>query len=305
MKLTRHNGRFGKNGTYNPKHNDRSFDIGNSDHINEQKEKQNIYWDWKQGFRRSARIGKDVAETFESVEQEFYHAQYREFVISQNRRNEKNRHPERNRSPDDLLKNKKTCPEETIYQIGTLEEHVDGDTLSQIVVEFLEEFQKRFGDHVRIMDLALHMDEGTPHIHERHVFDCENQYGEVAPQQEKALEALGFELPDPGRKMSRNNNRKMTFDSVCRTMLFDIAKRYGLHLDEEPEYGGRAYLEKQDYILMRQKEIQARQEGEISSKWEELAEQKKMLQMKESESRIRYFWQTTIKSLSNSKNWKN
>ena len=34
-------------------------------------------------------------------------------------------------------------------------------------------------------------------IHERHVFDCENKHGEVAPQQEKALEALGFELPDP------------------------------------------------------------------------------------------------------------
>lgn len=26
MKLTRHNGRTGKNGVYNPKHNDRQFD---------------------------------------------------------------------------------------------------------------------------------------------------------------------------------------------------------------------------------------------------------------------------------------
>ena len=32
-------------------------------------------------------------------------------------------------------------------------------------------------------------------------------------------------------------------------MLFDICERHGLHLDREPEYGGRAYLEKQDYIL--------------------------------------------------------
>ena len=35
MKLTRHNGRAGKNGVYNPKHNDRSFDIANSEHIDE------------------------------------------------------------------------------------------------------------------------------------------------------------------------------------------------------------------------------------------------------------------------------
>ena len=27
MRVTRHNGRAGKNGVYNPKHNDRSFDI--------------------------------------------------------------------------------------------------------------------------------------------------------------------------------------------------------------------------------------------------------------------------------------
>ena len=42
------------------------------------------------------------------------------------------------------------------------------------------------GSHVHILNWALHLDESTPHIHERHVFDCENQYGEIAPQQEKA-----------------------------------------------------------------------------------------------------------------------
>ena len=79
----------------------------------------------------------------------------------------------------------------------------------------------------------MHLDESTPHIHERHVFDCENKYGEVAPQQEKALEALGFELPDPDKPLSRRNNRKITFDAACRKMLFEIAKRHGLELEEE------------------------------------------------------------------------
>ena len=44
------------------------------------------------------------------------------------------------------------------------------------------------------------------------------------------------------------------FDAICRTMLFDITRKYGLHLEEEPSYGGRDYLEKQDYILFKQKE---------------------------------------------------
>ena len=50
MKLTRHNGRSGKNGAYNPKHNDRRFDIGNSGHIDQERAKQNVYWDCYQGF---------------------------------------------------------------------------------------------------------------------------------------------------------------------------------------------------------------------------------------------------------------
>ena len=150
-----------------------------------------------------------------------------------------------------------------IYQIGTLEESVPPETLFRIVNEFYEEFERRFGSHIHILDWALHLDEGTPHIHERHVFDCENRYGELCPQQEKALEELGIPLPNPEKPKGRNNNRKQTFDAVCRTILFDIARRHGLHLDQEPSYGGRDYLEKQDYILMKQKEQLAAQEQKL------------------------------------------
>ena len=137
-------------------------------------------------------------------------------------------------------------------------------------MEFCEDFERRFGEHIHILDWSLHLDESTPHIHERHVFDCENRYGEVAPQQEKALEALGFDLPNPDQKPGKLNNRKMTFDAACRAMLFDICERHGLHLDHEPEYGGRKYLEKQDYILMKQKEKIAVQDQTISAKEAEL-----------------------------------
>ena len=132
-----------------------------------------------------------------------------------------------------------------------------------IVTEFIEEFKAKFGDHVHVLDWALHLDESTPHIHERHVFDCENKYGEVAPQQEKALEALGFDLPDPAKPLSRRNNRKITFDAACRKMLFEIAKRHGLELEEEAEYGSRKYLEKQDFILAKQKEQLAAQQNKL------------------------------------------
>ena len=95
------------------------------------------------------------------------------------------------------------------------------------------------------------------------MFDCKNRYGELCPQQEKALEELGVELPDPSKPKGKHNNRKQTFDAVCRTILFDISRKHGVHLEQEPSYGGRAYLEKQDYILMKQKEKLVQQERKL------------------------------------------
>ena len=265
LKLTRHNGRAGAHGTYNPKHNDRSFNLANSEHIDPERAKGNIYWDCFHGFRSALdpQDPDDLAATFSDVERQFYETHYTAFVESQNERNAKIRHTERNRSIPDLLSSRKTCPEETIYQLGTLDEHASAEDLLNLVTEFIEEFKAKFGEHVHVLDWALHLDESTPHIHERHVFDCENKYGEVAPQQEKALEALGFELPDPDKPLSRRNNRKITFDAACRKMLFEIAKRHELELEEEAEYGNRKYLEKQDFILAKQKEQLAAQQSKL------------------------------------------
>ena len=256
MKLTRHNGRAGKNGAYNPKHNDRRFDIENSEHIDVERAKQNIYWDCYTGLSSALTRAQDKENdySFEKIEQLYYFEHYADHIQAQNERNEKTRHTERNRTVNDLLTNNKTCPEESIYQIGTVDESVSGEVLAKIATEFFAEMEEKFGSHVHILDWALHLDEGTPHIHERHVFDCENKYGELCPQQEKALEELGIPLPNPDKKKGKNNNRKQTFDAECRKMLFRICAKHNLHLQMEPTYGGRGYLEKQDFIIEKQKE---------------------------------------------------
>ena len=187
MKLTRHNGRSGKHGTYNPRHNDRRFDVENSEHIDAERARQNIYWDCYRGFTtHEFRENPEQPDfSFEEIERMYYYEHYSDHVEAQNARNEKTRHTERNRTVEDLLKNNKTCPEESIYQIGTMEESVPPETLALIVSEFYEEFERRFGSHIHILDWALHLDEGTPHIHERHVFDCKNRYGELCPPNRK------------------------------------------------------------------------------------------------------------------------
>ena len=284
MRATRHNGRSGKHGVYNPKHNDRKFDIANSDHIDAEREKQNIYWDCYRGYvqnpsdRTLREWGPVEPEaSFHDIEKMYYEDNYSGYIQGQNARNVKNRHPDRNRTTEDLLNNKMTCPEETIFQIGKEGEHISGEQLFDIADTFMRRFEGMFGDHVHILDFALHMDETTPHIHERHVFDCKNKYGEICPQQEKALEELGIPLPDPDKPRGRNNNRKMTFDLICRNLLFDICRQYGLEIEEVPEYGGKKYLEKQEFIIQAQKEKIARQEQRIKEQEEKIMDNETLI----------------------------
>lgn len=171
MKASRHNGRSGKHGVYDVKHNDRDFDVENSEHIDPERTKENVYWDCYQGYS-FAGSSQERQFTFTEVERAYYFEHYSDHVDAQNERNEMARHPERNRTIDDVLKNNKTCPEETVLQLGNIDETVSADVLAKVVAEYFEEFNKRYGSHVHILDWALHMDESTPHIHERHVFDA-------------------------------------------------------------------------------------------------------------------------------------
>lgn len=269
MKESRHNGRTGKHGVYNPKHNDRNFNTANSEHIIDERITQNIYWDCYQGYRTGAEQNPDTKD-FCEIESIFYQERYGYYCEAQNSRNIANRHPERNRTTEDILKSPKTCPEETILQIGNISESIPGDLLVKIVEEYYEQINIMYGEYYHVIDWSLHMDEGTPHIHERHVFDCKNTYGEIAPQQENALRHMGIALPDPDKKEGRYNNRKMTFDKECRELLALIAAKYGITIDLTPTYGGRGYLEKNDYIIAKQRNELIDITSELTTKQQEL-----------------------------------
>ena len=73
MKLTRHNGRSGNHGTYNPRHNDRRFDVQNSEHIDAQRAKKNVYWDCYRGITTPELREKPEQPdfSFEEIERKF------------------------------------------------------------------------------------------------------------------------------------------------------------------------------------------------------------------------------------------
>ena len=68
MKATRHNGRSGKHGTYDAKHNDRRFDVENSEHIDAERTKMNVYWDCYQGYSLQNDKDERARFTFTEIE---------------------------------------------------------------------------------------------------------------------------------------------------------------------------------------------------------------------------------------------
>ena len=274
MRGSRHNGRAGKNGVYNVKHNDRKFDIEKSEHINDERTKENIYWDCYQGYFIPEHINEEdeMPDSFSEVEARFYEETFSDFCAGQHERNLKNGHTERDRTTEQIRADKRTCPEETIYQLGDMNNHPPKEILVQAAEELFEEMRKKYGEHFNILNWSLHLDETTPHIHERHVFITTNEYGEVVPKQEKALEDMGIPLPDPDKPKGRYNNRKMTFDAKCRQLWLDIVKKHGLDLETEPVYGGRDYLEKNDYIRIKQQERINEQVATIKTQLGEISE---------------------------------
>ena len=253
-RVSRHNGRAGKHGVYNPKHNDRSFDVENADNISPSRTSLNLYWDCANGLRTHEENNTGQYPTFTQHEHDEYERRYGYYVSEQNKRNMKAGHAKRNRTIDDLLQDARICPEETIYQIGKEGDCPPPEVLTAIVTEFFATIEERFGTNVHVLDWALHLDETSPHIHARQVFDIVNRYGECEPKQEKALEALSIPLPDPDKKPSRVNNRKITFDKMCRDLLLSICQEHGLVVETEAIYGGRESREKNDYIIETQRE---------------------------------------------------
>ena len=83
---------------------------------------------------------------------------------------------------------------------------------------------------------------------------------------------MGIELPDPSKPKSKFNNRKMTFDKICRDLLLEICENHVLYMQREVSSGGREYLEKQQYILQARAEGLAKAEAALEAALDAAAE---------------------------------
>lgn len=257
---TKHNGRTKKhtNEPYNPKHNDRQYE--DMSHL-KRTSKDNIYCINGIGIMKheeylnyvDSRHKNGKPATFEEMEDYYYKMLFSEQYNQQMERHIKGGHKDRVKTFDEWKKDKRYCPEETILQIGNMENQIDNSTSKKILLEYLNWEQEWGRKHncFYVLDFAIHTDETVIHAHSRRVWFSKNEDGIVEIGQEKALERAGIPLPDTTKHRSRGNNRKMTFDKLSREKFLEICEKYGVNMEHIPLPNSPHNLDKDEMIYQK------------------------------------------------------
>lgn len=244
MRITTNHGRHTRGRAYSPRHDDRTFNLQNSPHIDPARTADNWNWQWLENYGQQC--------SFEDAEREYYVRHISDHLQAVNRRYEAQRHTERAKTIDEYRRAPQSCPEETIICIGNRECHPDPSELLAAYLE-LQHWQQQTYPQLQVLDYAMHLDEqGAPHIHERHVWTYTDADGHLAIGQARALEQMGIERPHPEQPRSRYNNAKQTYTAMVRAQFVEICRRRGLEIETQPRERSQSGLTLIEY--------QARQE---------------------------------------------
>ena len=233
-RLTAHNGRTGSSGVYSARHNDRNFDLDNTQHIDSSRTTLNQYWHCYQSH--------DKAISFDAAEKKAYESLFARHLQRQNERYKKSGHADRCCTMDEYRKKARTCPEEVLYYLGDKNQDVDPNELMDICLAQIRWEQQKY-PNVKFLDLALHMDEGgAPHVHVRKVWVALDKDGEMYVSQRKALEDMRIQRPNPDKKNSRYNNPKQTYTRGCREHMIDLCRERGLIIESDAQEASKTGL---------------------------------------------------------------
>ena len=267
MKMSFHAERVDVSG----RHNDRNFDLSKvvDQHIDPERSKDNKYW----------RIEGTEGLTFRDGELKFYKEHFKDYLDRKNENQKKWNHYSRIKSMEDYHKSRNTRPQDLIIQVGNTEDGtISPEELWQIAMEYKEEFEKKFGDKCKILNMAMHVDElkvdpvtnrpvepkeyTTPHIHIRRVWVMQDELGNERVNQTDAVESIGFPAPNPDQPEGKYNNAMQEFTAADREIAFNICKAHGLQM-ERGEMGSSArHLSREEYKAKKAAEVTKERERE-------------------------------------------
>lgn len=218
-------------------HNDRQFNLNKAPHIDQRRLNDNHYWNIYEGM------------TFADSEKRYYQEHYSEMAEElYKKRADK-------MTTQDYLKSTRYCPEELILQIGRQEDNFnDRELFDECFSEYLDtltEWNQEHGNHMHILNYAIHADEVNIHAHIRRVWDYQDEKGITKIGVERALKQAGILPQNPEQEISRYNNPKRTFDTMMYQKWVTICEEHGITVDKTP----RKERHKRIDIYQRDKEI--------------------------------------------------
>lgn len=248
MRTTLHNGRKGKDGVYNPKHNDRNG--YEAEHIDKELKDKNVIW-----------LCDDDTGTIDEHELKIYEQLFSDSLNAKNANYKKHGNYKSIRSMEAYRMAPQSCPEETLIEIGNIDNcEVSSDELLKIYQELLE-WQKKTYPQCKVLDYALHLDEpnAAPHIHERKVwvanrYDKDGNVKDHVVGQAKALQQMGVERPKPNKPSGRYNNAKQTFTEAVRNKFNQICQEHGYDIEMVPKEPSKTGLSLLEYQRQREEE---------------------------------------------------
>lgn len=252
VKATYKQGRAKKNGdSYNANHNTLEATRKQQPHIDQSRLGDNLYMRFESDGKITKIRGGTGGFNATKHEKKIYEQKCGEGLEARNERYRKSRHPERCRTVAQVYQDPKTAPLESIWQIGNMHSNLSKEkrrgALTQAFNEAFAKMKELCGDNMVPLDLALHMDEKVGHIHFRILLGAEDEYGHFVPNQTKALEAMGFDRPDPTKPRSRYNNALISFTDTMREIFYQACERQGIHIDREVTSASRRQIEILEY----------------------------------------------------------
>ena len=256
MKATVRNGRATTSGkVYNANHNTKTETRNQERHIDHSRTEQNINLQFT-AEGKVRRCGSFDAKAFELSRYEELYGTGQE---AKNARYIADGHPERCKSVADIYASRRTAPLETIIQLGSRDTDIDPkerkEKLMAATAELIDGLQKRWGDNLHLLDLAIHLDEEVCHCHLRMTFSALDKFGQRVPNQAQAFEAMGIQRPDPTTKEGKYNCPLITFSELIRQEFYDLCEKRGIVIDREVKNPSQKHLSVLEYKCKKMEEV--------------------------------------------------
>lgn len=267
-KATSRSGRKGKSGqSYNANHNTLEATRMNQPHIDQSRTRDNVYIRFDSNCKPHSSKGGNGGFNATQHEKKRYEELYGAGLEARNERYIKEGHKDRCRTISELYTDPKTAPMEILWQVGNSKCDIPTAELRKALTaafnQTYSQLRKQYGANLIPLDCGLHMDEKVPHIHFRVALGAEDKFGNFVPNQNAALEAMGFERPDPSKPQSRYNSPLISFSDTVREMFYKACEQQGIQIDREVKSASRRQIEMLEYKCeaFRKDVEQARQEA--------------------------------------------